>query len=450
MTTSEPKHARLGPSNLRWPNCAGSPRVEADYEDISGEAAIDGTGSHILLELCLNEKNRAEWYLGKIIGTNHEDKPNGWNVLQDRVDRVQECLNYVNTRYDQLVKDYPGHRIIIVAERRVDPGGMSGRTDWWGTCDVTIIVVNDHGRCIAIEVIDYKDGRMWVGPIGNTQLISYLIGQLRPFIASGPELVRPFEWDKLGGDCKITIVQPKTNPSVRSHDMTLTEIAEWYEKLKSAAFATDDPDAPLTPDDKGGKGWCQWCKHKEKCTALSERDTRKLETMTTDLVTTDGGSIDMFSFSKLLMKDSHSMPVEKLTALIDLKPGITAVFDMAQNEINRRVEANSDSVPGWGMVPSKGKSVFHDSPDEVAKKLKGKRIKHEFIYPKVMVTAPAILKNKEIPEKVRDKIKDEMVTFTAGKDSVQRVAVKAKATAEELFADVDFNQSAAPTEVTFF
>ena len=299
MEASEPKHAPLAPSNGRWPWCAGSRREEAVYPDIPGDAAIDGTGSHTLLELCLNQRRRAESFIGEIIGINHDDKPNGWNVQRDRADRVQQCLDYINTRFTALVEEFPGHKIVVASERKSDPGGMFGRDDWWGTCDVTIAVINDHDRCVFMEVIDYKDGRMWVGAKGNTQLISYLIGQLRPFVASGPDLVRPHEWHKVSNDCRVTIVQPKTNPSVRSESLTSKEIMDWAEKLSLAAIDTDDPDAPLTPDSKGGKGHCMWCKHKENCTALAGRDLEKLKVMTTS---TDMETInqlpDMYSFSE--------------------------------------------------------------------------------------------------------------------------------------------------------
>ena len=454
MNASEPKHARLGPSNLRWPWCAGSPREEAKYPDIPGEAAIDGTGSHLLLEMCLDQRRRAESFIGEIIGANHEDKPNGWNVLQDRADRVQECLDYINTRFHQLEKDYPGHKIHVRSECRSDPGGMSGRTDWWGTCDITIEVINDHDRCVSMEVIDYKDGRMWVGAKGNTQLISYLLGQLRPYIASGPELVRELQWHKVSNDCKITIVQPKTSPTVRSQDLSTSEIAKWFEILDEAAFATDDPDAPLTPDNKGGKGYCKWCKHNDNCTALAGRDVEKLKVMTESNVQEINQLPDMYIFSEQLMKEADKMPVEKLTQLADLEPGIMAVFDMAKKEIERRVKLEPGSVPGWGMRPGRKSKVYVDKPEAIAKILRDKRLKLDFIYPKVLVTPAAILKNKDIPQAMRDKIKKELITDMAGDDSLQRVDVKhQKATADEMFSnviEVDFNQPAEPAELTFF
>ena len=64
-------HARLSPSNHRWPHCAGSVREESNYPDIAGEAAIDGTGSHILLELSLINNVKASHYDKLIIGDNN-------------------------------------------------------------------------------------------------------------------------------------------------------------------------------------------------------------------------------------------------------------------------------------------------------------------------------------------------------------------------------------------
>jgi len=177
----EDQHARLGPSNHRWPHCPGSVREEANYEDVAGEAAIDGTGSHLLLELCLKHGIRAEQYLNQIIGANHHDKPNGWTVTQDRADRVQLCLDYIFKRVEDLTNE--GYTDVeVIAERKLDPGGAFGRDDWWGTGDVTIIA-RRNGLVRFVEVCDYKDGQGYVHHENNTQLISYLFGALRPHIA---------------------------------------------------------------------------------------------------------------------------------------------------------------------------------------------------------------------------------------------------------------------------
>ena len=83
------EHARLSPSNHRWPHCPVSIREEANYPDTSNPASIDGTGSHLLLEMCLEHETDAKSFINETIGVDHEDKPEGWLVKQDRCDRVQ-------------------------------------------------------------------------------------------------------------------------------------------------------------------------------------------------------------------------------------------------------------------------------------------------------------------------------------------------------------------------
>jgi hypothetical protein len=242
-------HARLGPSDKTWPYCPGSPRVNADYEDIAGAAAIDGTGSHILLEECLKHGVRAEAYDGQIVGANHPDNPMGWLVSPDRVERVQEGLDYVSRRYAELSKRYPAptYTIEMTAESHSDPGARVGRDDWWGTVDITIAVMNPFGSKVYLEVIDYKDGRMYVDVKGNTQLL---------------------------------IIQPKTNPSVRYDELTGLTMKHYIETLTAAAAATDDPNAPLVPGDH-----CTWCSHgrAKNCTAKSEKSLERIGPMTNDV-----------------------------------------------------------------------------------------------------------------------------------------------------------------------
>ena len=136
-------HARLGPSNHRWPHCPGSVREEAKYPDIPGEAAIDGTGSHLLLELSLENNEPASFFLCTLIGVNSEDKPEGWMVNQDRIDRVQMCLDYVTRRCSELEAEYPGCDISVETESKSDPGALFGRDDWNGTVDITIKVIDN-------------------------------------------------------------------------------------------------------------------------------------------------------------------------------------------------------------------------------------------------------------------------------------------------------------------
>lgn len=232
-------HARLSPSNHRWAHCPGSIREEEPYPDVSGSAAIDGTGSHLLLEMCLKNGVRADIYDGQIIGVGHHDQPNGWLVGIDRCNRVQQCLDYIFNRVQEL-KNYYGVMPIVEAESKSNPGEKFFRLDWYGTTDVTICIPG-----LYLEVIDYKDGQGFVSVTGygeygiNTQLSSYLYGKL-----SKEENTR------------VTIVQPKiTKEPIRFLDVTYDVVNAEAHKLAEEAHKTDDPNAPLNAGP-----WCTWCK----------------------------------------------------------------------------------------------------------------------------------------------------------------------------------------------
>lgn len=430
---SEELHARLGPSNHRWPHCPGSVREEAVYPDIAGEAAVDGTGSHLLLEMCLTNGVRAETYEGQIIGANHHDKPNGWMVNQDRIDRVQMCLDYLSRRHRELSKKYPGAEVIIETESKSDPGAAFGRDDWWGTCDITVIVLLD-GRCMFVEVIDYKDGRGWVHAVENTQLESYLFGKVVQFIGSGPLKVRPFREEALVDGGQMTIVQPKTVPVVRHEAVDTVTIIERGEQLAAAAQRTDDPAAPLVPDEKGGKGWCRWCKHRDNCTALAERDLEKVKVMST--TTLPGQGQGLFEVASLALGDVTQMDDHQLTELLDAEPGITQVFDRAREELTRRLEEGQE-VSGWAMVPGRGTKVWNTFEEDVVKALKGRRLKMDEIMPRKMASPAMILKSPNLRPDQKKRIERDLISVTTGKDKLTRVSHKReKQSVKQMFADV--------------
>lgn len=412
------EHARLSPSNHRWPNCPGSVAAEADYPDIAGDAAVDGTGSHLLLELCLTNNVRAEVYIGHQIGVNHHDKVEGWSVCSERADRVQQCLDYVADRVATLRAQFPGCDVVVQSESRSDPGGAFGRTDWWGTCDITITVFDQWKEVVFIEAADYKDGREWVAAENNSQLISYLFGKMRDYIGSGPQKVKPFMTDRITHGGRITIIQPKTTPVIRKEELSTSEVANRAQRLSAAAYETDRPDAPLIPDNKGGKGWCKWCKHKPNCTALSERELNTMQE-----ITPIGAGSDLFQLAKEVTDNISVMTSEKLTQLADAEPGIVNIFTMVKAEIQRRIESGQD-IDGWEMAPSRGSRVWAANEEEIVKKLKNCRLEMTEIYPKKLASVAQILGSKKLKPEQVERLEKELVTFKAGDDKLQRVAHK--------------------------
>jgi len=418
-------HARLGPSNQRWPNCPGSIREEAFYPDVSGEAAIDGTGSHLLLELCLIHGVRAEAYDRQIIGANHEDNPNGWMVSPDRIDRVQECLDYIEARVEKLKDEFPTHEVVVEAESHSDPGAMFSRDDWNGTVDVTIMVSDDL-RCHYIEIIDYKDGRMYVDPKGNTQLVAYLGGKIRKWIASGPDLIIPLKPHKVE-KCVLTIVQPKTNPTVRSDKPSITEVITQLDDLSAAASLTDHPEAPLIADGKGGKGYCKWCRHKSNCTAGSQQSIEKVKEMSTNIKV-------LSDLESVAVADLTTLESKQLVALSDVKDDMMALFTRIDVELERRLDEGVD-VPGRAMKPGKGSNVWNSDEEAIAKMLKGRKFRKDDIYPAKLISPAQVLKSDLLTAQQKETIQKEFITYKEGTKKLTKVDV-VENQAELMFGDV--------------
>jgi len=455
-------HARLGPSNKRWPHCPGSVREEERYPDIAGAAAIDGTGSHLLLEMCLQNNVPAIAYDQQIIGANHPDSINGWLVAPDRIERVQMALDYMTRRVNELKDRFPGCNVLVESESKSNPGGAFGRTDWWGTCDITITARDAMtGEVFFIEVADYKDGRGYVSEKNNSQNISYLFGKMRNHVASGPDLVRPFDPAKVPG-CRMTIIQPKTNPVVRyqcstrqEDDVSSATVIEAAEKLAWAAHATDAPDAPLVSGDH-----CQWCNANPKrgghCTAKSNQSLQVVETMSNTQIMT--GDKNLFEYIGQVMADPKSLTEEQLSELADAEEGIQAVFDKVKAEIDTRI-SQGITVPGYAKLPGNGKNVWNAEEAVIAKKLKSRRLKLDDIYPKKLISPSQVMKLDKLTDEQKVRIEKDLITYTAGKLTLKKVAHKDVAqcatndvsSVEMMFIDVPKQTEVVePAEVSFF
>lgn len=431
-------HARLSPSNTRWPHCPGSPRAEAPYPDIPGDAAIDGTGSHLLLELCINEDKAPEDYIGVLIGANHEDRPQGWVVDAERASRVRMAINYLERRRQELFAQYPGGLIHIVSESKADPGGMFGRTDWHGTCDITIRVFMEEvfkGPCVYVETIDYKDGRGWVAVEDNTQLLSYLGGKARPAISSGPDMVRPLHTGKLDS-LRMTVVQPKTNPPVRYQDLAPAQLLEKLEDLSWRAHKTDDPDAPLIPGPH-----CTWCKHKPNCSEQSKKDIEVLKEMTIPVLS-DNRSL--FELVETAFSGVEVLSNDQLASIADTKDGVLAGYERIDAELRRRLD-QGETVPGYALRPGRGSRVWAKDEADVAKALKSRKFTKDEIYPPKLISPAQALKSDKLSEEQRKRLEDEYIAFVAGDVRVAKVGrEKTQNDPAALFADIpDFTAPAA-------
>lgn len=395
------EHARLSCSNHRWPHCPGSIREEAVYPDTSGPAAIDGTGTHLLLERCIVDEVLPESLLGTTLGVGHEDKPEGWYIDKSRCDRVNVALEYIHNR----VTSFLGY-VDVQSESTVHPGEIYNRHDWWGTCDITLAADISF-----LEIIDYKDGYHYVSEKDNTQLISYALGRLYEMYPKKPETIR------------CTIIQPKNeNNPIRYQDYTVDEIEKIGEELYQAAKATDDPNAPLFSGD-----WCKWCKHKSNCeahVAETKEGFAMLMEKDTAIAQIDLASIPAMSNEEL----------SRVLATREMLKIVTRVIERVEAEALTRIDHGA-VIPHFVKGTGRGSKVWAEDEESIVKKLKGMRFKKDDLYPRKFLSPAQALKKENLTPRQKEKIEEVLVKYKPGKAKMVRQKVEV-IPPEELFKDV--------------
>ena len=314
--------------------------------------------------------------------------------------------DYIERRKKELSEGFEGCSIIVEAESKSYPGQHFGRDDWYGTCDVTLTVYYD-GIVHFVEVIDLKDGRTWVDVKGNSQLLSYLFGKVGP--SKEGEIIHT----------RMTIVQPRSTTPIRYEDSDSCELTPVMTALNEAATRTDDPDAPLVPDNKKGKGHCSWCRHKKNCVALREVKEK---------------GVNMLVDIKGDLKDKSS---DELSALLDQKPILMAKFAEIEEEIESRLD-RGESVKGYSMQPSNSKQAWNLSEEEIVKKLKGVKLKKDEIYVGKLLSPAQVLKHPKLTAQQKKRFEESYINKVPGVNKL-KVTVEKETTVDELFSSIPVN-----------
>lgn len=415
------EHARLSPSNHKWVYCPGSIREEAKYPYITNSAAIDGTGSHLLLELCLNTGRPVQEYLNEYIGIGHKDKGSGWHINQNRIERVQTCIDYVEKRKKELLKEYSF--VVVKTESKSNPGLKYKRDDWWGTVDVTIFAYSSESKIPTfIEVIDLKDGQRFVDVNDNPQLIAYMGGKIYEYLS----------FKMFSTPIRMTIVQPKTKPPIRYVDSEVGKLLIKLNQIAIAAKKTDDKNAPLIPDGNGGKGYCKWCKHRDNCEARKNQIIGKLKEMTND-VNTNG--ISLFEVINQTFKNIEDMGVETLSQMLDAKAAIDDIFKRAEEEATRRLE-NGDFIPGYSMLPSNSRREWDIEEEELVKKLKTFKLKKDDIYISKLISPAQIMSHNNLTKKQKERIENDYIKIIPGALKLKKVSIKKQENPVDMFRGI--------------
>jgi hypothetical protein len=391
-------HAQLSPSKRsRWALCPGSIREEAKYpEQESGEAAVDGTHSHTLLETCIKSGMDAALYVGQSL-FDHEGQ---FKVEADRAARVQIAIDYIR---EQSLNGMSK----IISESKVDPAFLLGRSDLSGTVDIQIIGGN------VLELIDYKDGMGIVSAEGNMQLEQYAYGVL-----AGYKLpvngTYPFDY------VRMTIIQPKLalrgmNP-ITSHTVTVRSLLDNMGTIITQAAATDKPDAPLVP----GESQCKFCRAKGSCSALASNVMKEVGIMFQPVI---NQTLDVAQQSA--DKDPSTMDDDQIRQIMEAAPLMRQLLEGVEKEALRRLEAGQ-TIAGLKLVNGRGSRVWALSEEETADKLVKMGIPKSAIYETKLVTpakAEKLTWEKKgekvtLSERQLSRMEQEYVTKLAGKLTV--------------------------------
>ena len=388
-------HTAKSPSKFeRIRLCPGSQREESRYPDQKGgPAAADGTHTHTLLELCVEDGvTDAEEYLNSTI-TDHEGE---FTVDRDRCRRVNVALGYI---YGRALKA----GVDPLPEVRLDSLAAFGRTDMGGTCDVHLFS-KEHRF---LEVMDYKDGMGVVEPDCD-QMKIYALMLVAQYGAENIDVVR------------LTIIQPKLeyrgDKGVVHTEVSTLDLLKDTAMFMAAAALADTPDAPLTPGDKQ----CKYCKHKGACAAL-----------TGSMMEASGISFQNLDVAKQAAeKNPTELTAEELRDLVEAAPLLRQLLEAVEAEALRRMEAGQ-TIEGLKVVRGRGSRSWMFDESEMAEKLKKFGIPKDALW-KTSLISPAQAEKvvwekrdgtrKQLSERQLKQMEAEYIKKSTGKLTVVSVA----------------------------
>lgn len=350
-------HHRLSPSRFESDMlCPGKSREEAKYPDEpSGAAAIDGTHTHTLVEVCINDGLRDPTFY---VGNTLKDDDGEFKVDKARADRAAIAIDYVAKRKVEL-GFAPVH-----AEVTLNSEWAFKRADMGGTCDIHIVGAD------TLEVIDYKDGMAPVD-LPCVQLDLYSIMLLGMYDLTKFKTVRQ------------TIIQPKLafkgQDGISFIERPVSELLALIPVYEEAAVATDDPNAPLIP----GASQCKYCKHK----ACGVRAEFALKASGISFANLDVAQ-------QSADKDPATMSNEQIREIIEAAPLIRQMIEGVEKEALRRLDAGQ-IITGLKLVRGRGSRGWAiEDEAEMADKLKRMGLPKTIIWQTKLISVAQVEKAK--------------------------------------------------------
>lgn len=303
-------HALLSPSAAhRWLHCTAAPRLEANVIDEGSSFALEGTLAHAYCALKL--KQYMDWPTDSEV-----EEINQLNAQY----HTGEMDEYTDTYKTIVLEKYNAARVAtpdarLLVETRLDFSEYI--PDAFGTADAIIIADG------VMEVIDFKYGKgVKVSAYKNPQMLIYALGAYDRF-----------SFDYRIERVRMTIVQPRID-NLSEYEISVSDLMAWVDtELKPKAQQAYEGNGPQVPGE-----WCQFCKVKSSCRALTERCKQTAE---------------KYPDPKLLSADELATAV--LPILPTIKTWLTGVEDYALQQALSGVQ-----LPGWKLVEGRSNRKIID------------------------------------------------------------------------------------------
>lgn len=250
---TERAHSRIGASSMyRWRACPGSVRLSEGMPNNSSVYAAEGSVAHAWAEQKLRllmgeELDRPLYVIGqKVVHDGHEIE-----VTEDMETAVDF---YVNTIWEHAQK--PGCELRI--EQRLDLSSI--HPGMFGTSDA--VVIEKAARRVTVYDLKFGAG-IAVDAEDNEQMQFYAVGTLLGVETGVSEI-------------EVVIVQPRAfHPlgPVRRWAFPAVDIFDFIADMKTAAVATEDPNAPLAAGDH-----CRFCPAQPVCQTLKDHNLKIAQT----------------------------------------------------------------------------------------------------------------------------------------------------------------------------
>ena len=238
-------HAVLSPSSAgRWLACTPSARLEQQFPDHSGEAALEGVLAHALAELMLRTRSseQPEFLSEEIAAIKQHAR-----YSEDMLYHVESYVTFVENQLLEA-RETTSDAVLLI-EQLLDL--RSWVPDGFGTADAVIIADG------LMEIIDLKFGKgVPVSATGNKQMMLYALGAIHKFgIVYDIHTVR------------MTIFQPRLD-NVSTFEMSADALQHWADislaPLARLAFAGE---GDFIPGDH-----CRFCKARAQCKAFADQN----------------------------------------------------------------------------------------------------------------------------------------------------------------------------------